>query len=337
MATTQLLTEKLAPFLSCVRNELSTRSPLSLALLGLGTFTAASILVSLVSLLYRVFLSRGTNLKKFGAKKGAWAVVTGASDGIGREFALQLAKAGFNILLASRNPVKLAAVAQEIHDKVGKDVRTHTHAIDFAHADDAAYARFGHALQGLDIGVLVNNVGKSHAMPTDFVDTPADELHDIVAINVNATLRVTALVTPGMVSRHHGLILNIGSFAGSAPSPMLATYSASKAFLATFSAALAAELGPKGITVEHANTYFVVSSMSKIRRPTALIPLPHTYVRAVLASIRAGSAVPFWTHALLDYVMHSVPECVVVAYEHALHRDIRKRALRKKEREAKKA
>ena len=183
----------------------------------------------------------------------------------------------------------------------------------------------------------VNNVGKSHEMPSDFVDTPADEIRDILAINVSATLRVTSLVTPGMVSRHRGLILNIGSFGGAAPAPMLATYGASKAFLATFSDALAAELGPKGVTVEHSNTYFVVSSMSKIRRPSLLIPLPNAYVRAVLRGIAPGTQIPYWSHALLGFVMRLAPAQVVLRYTHALHKDIRKRALKKKEREAKKA
>lgn len=191
-------------------------------------------------------------------------------------------------------------------------------------------------------------------MPTDFVETPAEELHDILAINVQATVRVTALVAPGMVSRyvlsmhdcpliltptlcsHRGLILNLGSFAGSAPSPMLATYSASKAFLRTFSSALSAELAPKGVVVEHANTYFVVSAMSKIRKPSAMIPTPRAYVKSVLSGIEPGSKAPYWTHAMLGYVMDAVPEWVVVRYMHGLHKDIRKRALRKKEREAKK-
>lgn len=117
-------------------------------------------------------------------------------------------------------------------------------------------------------------------MPVDFVETPADEINDILSLNIDATLRVTSAIAPGMVLRyvpvgitpyerhsdnlwvyvlrHRGLILNLGSFAGAAPAPMLATYSASKAFLATWSDALAAELGPKGVVVEHSNTYFVV-------------------------------------------------------------------------------
>lgn len=138
------------------------------------------------------------------------------------------------------------------------------------------------------------------------------------------------------ICSHRGLILNLGSFAGSAPSPMLATYSASKSFLRTFSQALSLELSPKGVVVEHSNTYFVVSAMSKIRRSSLMIPTPRSYVKSVLGKVAPGSMSPFWTHAVLEYVMGLVPEGVVSWYMYGLHRDIRKRALRKKEREAKK-
>jgi NAD(P)-dependent dehydrogenase (short-subunit alcohol dehydrogenase family) len=113
-------------------------------------------------------------------------------------------------------------------------------------------------------------------MPVYFVDTPKQELGDILKINIAGTLRITSAVLPGMISlyvlpihavvdghnfwpyRKYGLILNVGSFAGAVPSPMLATYSGSKSFLATFSSALAEEVRAHNITVQNLNTYFVV-------------------------------------------------------------------------------
>jgi short-subunit dehydrogenase len=117
-------------------------------------------------------------------------------------------------------------------------------------------------------------------MPTYFVDTPLQEMDDILTININATLHVTQAVLPSMiqrqvvssiaelfrsysiVNRKRGLILNMGSFAGAFGSPMLATYSASKAFLSTFTTALGDELKLHNITVEYVNTYYVVSVVS---------------------------------------------------------------------------
>ena len=80
-------------------------------------------------------------------------------------------------------------------------VQTRTHSIDFAKSGDAEYDGLAKAFEGLDVGVLVNNVGKSHTMPAYLVDTPPDEIKDIVAINVNATVKVTYIVLPGMVAR----------------------------------------------------------------------------------------------------------------------------------------
>lgn len=115
-------------------------------------------------------------------------------------------------------------------------------------------------------------------MPVYFHETSREEMSDIVALNVNATLRVTYSILPGMIKRYgrmyslltrkkllfhskRGLILNIGSFAGAIPSPMLATYSGTKAFLSTFTSALAEEVKSHNIIVEHVNTYFVVRTI----------------------------------------------------------------------------
>ncbi|KDR75273.1 hypothetical protein GALMADRAFT_249268 [Galerina marginata CBS 339.88] len=313
-------------------------------LLALGSVSVLRVVYQTLSVLLQTFVLPGYSLKRYGAKKGAWAVVTGATDGIGKEFAFQLAKAGFNILVVARNKELLAQTASEIESKY--KVSAATYSIDFAKADEAAYDAFGAVCDGRDIGVLVNNVGKSHAMPAYLVDTPKDEITDIVSINVTATLRVTYAILPGMVQRKRGLILNIGSFAGSVASPMLATYSGTKAFLSTFTSALAEEVRKDNITVEHVNTYFVVSKLSKIRKPSMLIPKPGPYVRSVLSKIglacgaaysgRPNTSTPFWSHALIDYALTlaGLPS-VFIRYTHGLHKSIRKRALNKAAREAK--
>ncbi|KAG0696631.1 hypothetical protein DFH29DRAFT_950308 [Suillus ampliporus] len=316
-------------------------------LLSLGALTFARFTFKTLVVFLQTFILSGKNLKKFGAKKGAWAVVTGASDGIGREFAIQLGSAGFNVLLVARNSKMLNDVAVEIATKTKSAVETKIFLIDFAQNDDLKYNDLKALLHTLDVGVLVNNVGKSHTMPTYFAETVEQENADIVAINVNATIRVTHAVLPSMVQRKRGLILNLGSFAGLVPSPMLATYSGTKAFLATFTSALAEEVRSHGIVVQHLNTYFVVSKMSNIRRTSALIPSPASYVRACLSKIglscgaasteRPDTLTAFWSHALVDYAMHVVGwKTQFITYTHTLHKDIRRRALRKLEREAKK-
>ncbi|KAI5452748.1 hypothetical protein NCC49_000495 [Naganishia albida] len=316
--------------------------PLQAFILALvGALVLAKLVVSWVTFLAETFAFGGTNVKSFGAKKGKWAVVTGCTSGIGESFAKQLGKAGYNVLLVSRNKQVLNTLAQEIAGKY--NVQTKVVAIDLA-SKDVSFSELESAIQEIDVGVLVNNAGVSHYMPVPFAETPDQEISNILQVNINSTLTITKLILPRMITSHSGLILTIGSFGARVPSPLLATYSASKAFLATWTKALGEEVKEHGITVRLVVPSFVVSKMSKIRKSSALVPTPDAYVRATLDSIglsrgaqgRAYESTPFWTHALMDYVVGFVPESIAIWYNLRLHKDIRKRALRKQEREAKK-
>lgn len=198
-----------------------------------------------------------------------------------------------------------------------------------------------------DIAVLVNNVGKSHDIPVPFLETDAKEMRDIVNINVHGTLLITSLVAPRMVSQRRGLILTMGSFGGLMPTPLLATYSGSKAFLQQWSTALASELQPHGVTVELVQSYLVTSAMSKVRRPSLMVPSAKIFVKNVLGKVgRTGGAqgwawtsTPYWTHALMQWGVGTVTginDRLVVRINKGMHEGLRERALRKKEREAKK-
>ncbi|KAH9894806.1 3-ketoacyl-CoA reductase [Cubamyces lactineus] len=323
----------------------------ALFLLAVGSFSVARFAFKTLFVLLQTFVVSGKSLKKYGAGKGAWAVVTGASEGIGREYALQLASKGFNVIVSARNATALATLVSEIESqgKDGKKVQAKAVPMDFSQLDNAAqWSKLESELAGLDIGVLVNNAGKSYNYPEDFYATSAKDMEDIVAINIASLVRLTKMVLPGMVERKRGLIINMGSFSGvSVASPMLSTYAGSKSFVSSFTGSLAEEVKGKGIDVECVNTYFVVSNMSKIRKSSALIPTPKAYVRSVLSKIalpcgalwtkRPGVVTPYWSHSLLDYVMNVIGwNMAFVRYTHALHKDIRRRALRKMEREAKK-
>ncbi|KAK0547805.1 hypothetical protein OC846_003829 [Tilletia horrida] len=298
------------------RNTLAALPVVFLALIG-GTYISYQFFIYL-RILAEAYVLPGVPLSTFGAKKkapgtGAWAVVTGATDGIGYEFALQLAKAGFNVFLASRSAEKLGKVAAEIELAV-PGVRTKTEAIDFSAGNDKQYDALEAALKDLPIGVLINNVGKSHDHPEFFHQTDEEEIRQIVEININATMRVTKIVVPGMIDRKRGLIINMGSFAGQVPTPLLATYSGSKAFLIGWSQALAEEVRRNGIRVQLLNTYFVVSKMSKVRRSSSMIPLPKQYVAQALRTLgnnvgavgRPYTSTPWPGHALIDWALERV-------------------------------
>jgi 17beta-estradiol 17-dehydrogenase / very-long-chain 3-oxoacyl-CoA reductase len=276
-------------------------------------------------------------------------VVTGASDGLGKEYAIQLAQKGFNLLLVSRTASKLDTLSTEITQKyAGSAISVKTLAMDFSKNEEADYAKLKALVDGLDVGILINNVGQSHSIPVPFVLTPKDEIRDIIAINCVATLRVTQIVAPGMVQRRRGLILTMGSFGGWSPTPLLATYSGSKAFLQQWSTALGGELAGSGIDVELCLSYLVTTAMSKVRRTSMLIPNPRNFVKAALGKVgRSGGAqnmaytsTPYWGHALMQWWVENtlgLGSPFVVKQNRIMHEDIRKRAQRKAEREAKKA
>jgi 17beta-estradiol 17-dehydrogenase / very-long-chain 3-oxoacyl-CoA reductase len=249
-------------------------------------------------------------------------------------------------VLVSRTRSKLDALAAELHSQ-SPGTEAKVLAMDFSQNRDADYAALAALLQGLDVAILVNNVGQSHAIPVPFLSTPRAEMDGIVAVNCTATLRVTSLVAPLLVARRRGLILTMASFGGVFPTPLLATYSGSKAFLQHWSAALAAELAPAGVDARVVQSHLVASAMSKIRRASAMVPSPRAFVRAALAKVgRSGGAqgiaytgTPWWSHGLFLWAARTfVGEMGYFALGRNLvmHQDIRRRALAKAEREAKK-
>ncbi|KAI9054648.1 hypothetical protein LZ554_001800 [Drepanopeziza brunnea f. sp. 'monogermtubi'] len=315
---------------------------------GIGALWLGSKVISYVRLLLSLFVLSGKNLRTYG-KKGTWAIVTGASDGIGKEYAIQLAQKGFNLLLISRTASKLTTLSTEITQKyAGAHLSVKTLAMDFSLNKDEDYAKLKALVDSLDVGILVNNVGQSHSIPVPFAITPRDEVKQIIEINCVATLRVTQIVVPGMIQRKRGLILTMGSFGGLLPTPLLATYSGSKAFLQQWSTALGGELKGSGVDVELVLSYLVTTAMSKIRKTSMFIPSPRMFVKSVLGKVgRRGGAqnmaftsTPFWGHALMQWWLENTVGLggeMVVVQNRKMHESIRKRALKKAEREAKKA
>ena len=213
--------------------------------------------------------------------------------------------------------------------------------MDFAANRDADYSSLSSILSGKHIAVLVNNVGQSHSIPVPFVETTKEEMNNIITINCTGTLKVTQLVLPSMLQNKNGLILTMGSFGGLAPTPFLATYSGSKAFLQQWSNALASEVAPSGITVYLVHSYLVTSAMSKIRRASALVPNEKTFVRSVLSKIgRRGGSIgytysgsPYWSHGFVAAVILTLGAYSkrLLDFNRKMHVTLRKKALARAE------
>lgn len=207
---------------------LSAQPAWALALAGVGLMVAATASARLARWLYAAFLRPGKPLRR---RYGEWAVVTGATDGIGRALAFRFAGAGMSLVLVGRSPDKLAAVSGEIRGKHPRaEVRTFV--LDFAAEGLAAkVAALGDSIRGLDVGVLVNSAGMSYPYARYFHEVDEELMRNLIRLNVEALTRVTHAVLPGMVERKRGAIVNIGSGSSSVmPSdPLYSVYAATKA------------------------------------------------------------------------------------------------------------
>jgi short-subunit dehydrogenase len=173
-----------------------------------------------------------------------WAVVTGASSGFGALFARRLAERGHPLVLTGRDAARLDAAREE--------VRRHTRGAvveavvaDLA-TDDGIEALLTH-LKGRDVDVLVNNAG--FGTYGRFAEVPAWRESTLIAVDITAVMRLTHELLPGMRARGRGRILNVASTIAFQPAPYQAVYGGAKAFVLSFSQAVAEETRGSGVTV----------------------------------------------------------------------------------------
>lgn len=210
----------------CVLETLKSQPIWLTALFILGSLSLLKCSLSILKWVYVTFLRPAKNLKKY----GSWALVTGPTDGIGKAFAFQLARKGLNLVLVGRSPTKLKDVSDSILAKYPK-TQINTVVVDFSGDLDEGVTRIREAIEELDVGVLINNVGVSYPYARFFHEVDQELLRNLIKVNVEGTTKVTQAVLPGMLQRKKGAIVNIGSGAAIViPSdPLYAVYAATKA------------------------------------------------------------------------------------------------------------
>ncbi|XP_074309559.1 very-long-chain 3-oxoacyl-CoA reductase 1-like [Silene latifolia] len=247
---------------------------------------------------------------------GSWALITGCTDGIGKALAFDLASDGLNLILIGRNPLKLEATSNEILQKHGKkNIEIKIIVIDFTNIiGEEIEVKISEEIQGLDVGVLVNNVGSSSSKAKFFHEIDFQGMHDLINVNLNSVTWVTRAVLPGMLKKRKGAIVNIGS--GSTcvvPSyPLFTMYAATKGYVAMFSRSLSVEYQQYGIDVQCQIPLLVATKMASIKKSSFFIPSPEQYSKASKRWIGFELfCVPYWTHALQWCLISSMPESVV--------------------------
>jgi len=223
-----------------------------------------------------------------------YALVTGASKGIGAELAEQLAADHWNLILVARGKGELEALAGALTVKHG--IKALVLAADLAKPGAAADLWARVSALAVKVEVLINNAGFGLLGP--FQETPIQRELEIIQVNITALTELTKLALPSMLERRRGWILNLGSTAGFVPGPLMSIYYASKAYVLSFSEALSCELAGTGVSVTvlcpgPTRTQFsdtAHSSDSKLfKSGTAMEPGP--VARAGLAGLFGGKAI----------------------------------------------
>jgi len=177
--------------------------------------------------------------------RGKWALITGASAGIGRAFAFELAAGGTNLILTARRGDRLAELANELHAKYKIEVEVY--AADLAQPNAPAKLFEFTSRNGFDVELLVNDAG--FGVYGEFSKADIARELEMVQVNIAAVVHLTRLYLPPMITRRHGDILILASTAAFQGVPYLNTYSATKAFDLHFAEALAEEVKQYGIRV----------------------------------------------------------------------------------------
>ena len=174
---------------------------------------------------------------------GEWALVTGASSGLGREFARALAREGVSVVLTARREERLRELASELEK--AHQVSTRVVVTDLA--DPSAAEQLTEAVRDLEIAILVNNAGFGYAGRFDKQEP--ERLREMVQLNCLAPVMLSAGLLPGMLARGRGAVVITGSAAGRQPLPFHGVYSATKSFDLLLGESLAVELRSQGVDV----------------------------------------------------------------------------------------
>jgi hypothetical protein len=173
------------------------------------------------------------------------ALITGASSGIGRSLARLFAADGYDLALVARRADALDELAAEI--MAAHNVSVASFAVDLARPEGARTLHEELEARGVAVDVLVNNAG--FGMQGAFSALPLDRQVDMIRLNVTTLTELTGRLLPGMLQRGSGGVLNVGSMAGFQPGPFMAVYYATKAYVVSFSEALAEELSGSQLRV----------------------------------------------------------------------------------------
>jgi len=263
---------------------------------------------------------------------GSWTVISGATDGIGKAMAFELAKQGQNLLIIGRNKEKLNQTVSEIQEK-NKSISIETLQIDLSslHSKKELQDRYIQQIKDKDVGILINNAGLAYPYTNYFHEVEQERVESMLYVNnVASTILMQQTISNKFLSKKKSAIVNISSAGAILPHPFHVVYSATKAFLNKISMDLASEYASKGISVQSQMPYFVVSNMSKIRKPNLTTPSAKDYAQAAVKQIGYNGCIsPYPVHAVIFFLFNFIPTMVMDKIVYSMHYGIKKRGDKK--------
>jgi short-subunit dehydrogenase len=244
-----------------------------------------------------------------------WALITGASSGIGAEFARKLAARGMHLVLTARREDLLRELSTDLHKRHGS--RCEIFAGDLSDPPFARHLLSEIKSRGITIELLVNNAGIG--LVADIEHTDADRVMNMIRLNIGALTELTYLVLPEMLARQHGAIMDVASVAGFQPVAYMGAYAAGKAYVLHFSEALWAETRDRGVTVTAfcpgttRTEFFEAAGVGGWLRKHRSQSVDQA-VKAALKGLekRRQFTVPGWRNYLLSLLVRMAPRRTVV-------------------------
>lgn len=285
-----------------------------------GTLFLATTAYKFARLAY-IYFVRPSSLPRYHHGTGPlapWALVTGATDGIGFGLAQELCSRGFNVILHGRSQPKLDAKAAELTAAFPRRAVKTWRANALTPGPSPAYAALADLIRSdnLNLTVLINNIGGADPVVDGayktFAASTTEDIHGMVQFNAGFALHVTRAVLPVMLQNTPCLVMNIGSHSDFG-TPYVATYAASKAFLMAFSVSLRAEMQGEGLAgdVEVIGVVSGETVSATTRKPVSwTIPSARTFARCALDRVGCGRSVisAYYVHGLQRGFLNALPE-----------------------------
>lgn len=297
-----------------IRTFFERRPVLTAVLASVGALWSASHVLNFASFFYLHALHK-TRLDRYqlsGSSTASWALVTGASDGIGRGFAEELLDRGFNVILHGRNEAKLERVKSDLHRTwPTRQIRIMVCDAGLAAEQPSLLENAVEHLDDIPIKILVNNVGGG-AKPlwVRLQDHTSDSASKFLNIDCRFMTDLTRLLMPRLIADQPSLIINIGSFVSDLPAPYISVLGGAKAYGKAWSRSLALEMKIEGHDVQVMHVQVGMVSTANDPRPLSLlVPSARQMACTTLDKVGSGQTEVFgyWPHELHSHMLTKMP------------------------------